>query len=186
MAEIQNRPEIRTFPVQLGENVIEAQDISDVVKQVLWDMRDAHGWSWSELARQVGLKQQTLTEFMKSSDAESDGRPRKAGSMTLRTFTQVLAASSGNNPIAFFARHPLFRETAPAATLQPAETPSAGKRDPFERLRELLSVEQARSLCQLVEHLLSRGALDEMLSGLMRTAALPKQRARRMKNKNSG
>ena len=186
MAELQNRPEIRTFPVQLGEDVIEAQDISDVVKQVLWDMREAHGWTWSELARQVGLKQQTLTEFMKPSEGASAGKPKTSGSMTLRTFTQVVAAASGNNPITFFARHPMFRASAPAATTQPSPTPSSPKQDPFDRLRELLSPDQARSLCQLVEHLLSRGALEDVLSGLSRAWALPKQRARRMKNKNSG
>lgn len=187
MAEMLNRPEIRKFPVQLGDHVIEAQDVSDAVKQVLWDMREANGWSWSELARQVGLSQQALGEFMQAGRDERGGKAAKSGSMTLRTLSRVLATTAGNNPIAFFARHPQFRASAPAALQSPAEprqSPKGG--DPFERLRELISTEQARELCSLVEHLLSRGVLDETVSALSRASAVPKQRARREKHKNSG
>jgi len=147
--EIKERPtEIRTVAVDVPNDreTHEGADLDDVLRQIVWDLKVAHEWdSTAETARQLGVKQQTLSLFL---DETLPGT-------SLQTLSRICAALR-TSPVDLFRKHERY------GRLQGLEVRFA-EDIVFDRFRALLTVDQARRLVTLIERLGSRHALAPVL-----------------------
>jgi len=149
VAEIKDRPtEIRTVEVRIRNDreVHAGADLDDVLRQIVWDLKVAHEWEFTaEAARQLGLKQQTLSLFL---DETLPGT-------SLQTLSRICAALR-TTPVDLFRKHERY------GSLEGREVRFA-EDIVFDRFRALLTVEQARRLVTLLERLGSKHALAPVL-----------------------
>lgn len=180
MAELENRPEVRTLELTLDvpdetDRDREGANLDDVLRAVIFDLRAAYGWgSTAETARHLGLKQQTLAQFM---DEKQPGT-------RLETLSRVCTAMR-MSPVDIFQLHerynPASRQGSPFA-----------EDLIFNRFRAVLDVGKARKLLRVLEALRSRSLLDDAIALLERlvTDGKPEHRrdhaGKRKSNHNHG
>jgi len=180
------KPEkVSTIPVDMpGGFEGQAPNLDDAVLQVIWDIKEAEGWSWPQTARAFGIGTQTLYDLLlldEHGNPKPDGEasPRRRG-MTMFTFSKIVGAMAHGNPILFFKKHPMFGKV-----LQPSKGDSA---DAHVQLCARLSRTQAERLVQIVDQMLRRDALDDFLSStevLVGVATTPKRRRPKTRSKKS-
>ena len=139
-------------------------DLNDVLREMLWDLKERRGWTWPETARRVGVPMSTLQGFFLE---ESKRDPRKRG-MSLDSLSRVIAAYGHGNPVTFFAGHPLFRGRSPASASPELEA----DRRALDALCATVTAAQAVKLTALVETLIDRQAFDSWLDLTLKSLAV--------------
>lgn len=177
MAEITSRPErVRQVRVSTPAGTREGSDLNDVLRQIIFDMKQANGWSTAQTAENLGMSQQTLYSFMEQDSVGAEDE--KGRGMSVRSLSKIIAAR-GTNPVLFFVSHPLYRSRSPLSI--PIDAYS------YESLNALLSPQLAKDLAKIVEVFATRGTLEDFISTQKRNFGIAddKPRARRTSNKKS-
>lgn len=177
---------VSTIPVVMPTGIEgTALDLNDIVVQVIWDMKEAEGWSWRQTANELGIEVQTLYDMLlvdpENPDAgPSEGKKGRRKGITLFTLSKIVAAKAHGNPILFFRRHPLF-----GRTLRPVRRDAAG--DVYGALCARLTKPQAERLTHIIDVLVGRQGLDDFLTsfGQVLGAKIPRQRRSRSRTKKS-
>lgn len=190
MAELmKTRPSrVRTIPIDLpGGRTGEATDLNDVVRQVIWDMKEQFDWNWSETARHLGIEIQTLNDFMEEQPEGEDEaeepapttkgkKRRRPKGISLYTLSKIVGARAHDNPILLFQRHQRYRGKS---TLTQSRTEIADAAA-YDALCTLLTRTQAEHLTEIVDVLLGKKGLEDFLRTMRTvTGAASKKRSRR-------
>lgn len=117
-------------------------DLDDVLRAILWDLRQTYGGQ-ARLARRLGLGQQNLS------------RIEGGGGTSLDVLSRICAALR-ESPLELFQRHERYRTVDDAE----AEARLAEDRE-LNRLRVILSAETTRRLVAVLEELVDQGTLED-------------------------
>lgn len=105
MAELNKRPRIRSIDFEIKDagntRNVKAQDLNDVLRGVLIDIRNAWGLSTRALSARLGVRQQTISGFL---DADLDQGTR------VDTLSRLCGAMD-MGVADLFALHPQYKST---------------------------------------------------------------------------
>lgn len=111
MAEWARRPAVRvhrfTVTSDGRKRKVAAPSVDDIVRGILWDLKNSRGLSIQALADLIGLPKNTVHQFM---DRDHDGGTR------LVTLTH-LAGALGLSPVDALRKHPALEDDAISSTL---------------------------------------------------------------------
>jgi len=138
-----------------GERV--GPDLNDVLREMIWDLKEQRGWTWPETARRIAVPLNTLQGFFRETD-EADDSSRRPG-ISVASLSRVIAAYGHGNPVTFLASHPAFRGRSPASASPELEA----DRRALDALCATVTAAQAIKLTALIETLVDRHAFDSWL-----------------------
>ncbi len=155
MGEIKERPTVQEIKVRVktdkGSETRSGVDIDEILRAILFDMKRDNKWtSTAEMARRIGVPQQTLATFMDESGPGTG----------IETISKVCAALR-LSPIDLLQRHERYH-------------PEQGGRTQFaddlvfDRFRAVLDRGEASRLVRVIELLRDSGAFEEVLTAAER------------------
>ncbi len=168
MAGIKERPSVREVTVLVpgdGDRLSERSgaDLNDVLRAILWDLRDDYGWKdWTAAAKALGLPQSSLSSFFQEEKVKNpDGSTTVERQGTrLETLSRICAAIR-KDPIELFQRHERY-----------AEEKRFADDAIFDQFRTVLDRGEAARLLPVLVTLKARGALDLALQTMERIAGI--------------
>jgi len=141
-------------------------DLNDVLREMIWDLKERRGWTWPETAKRIAVPLNTLQGFFRETDPDDD-EARKPG-MSVSSLSRVIAAYGHGNPVTFFASHPLFRGRSTASASPELEA----DRRALDALCSTVTAAQAVKLTALIETLVDRQAFDSWLDLTLKSLAV--------------
>jgi DNA-binding Xre family transcriptional regulator len=133
MAEHTRRPPIRNVEVQTSENgkskTRRGPDLNTVLKGILIQQRNDLGITTSELARRLGLRQQSLSAMLSRQDDRG---------FTLRLLSDI-CASLGVSAGELFEMHPQYGTKDESSWARLKSVTTEGQRDELAKTLELAS-----------------------------------------------
>jgi hypothetical protein len=100
--------------VQHGYNV------SDVVRDILWDLKEERGWGNAELGQFIGVAGSSIQRFLCGMAPDNRGKYEDAD-LRIAFLTKACAALA-ETPLQFLQRHPVYgKSPSPVASILSAE-----------------------------------------------------------------
>jgi transcriptional regulator with XRE-family HTH domain len=121
-------------------------NLDDVVRAIIWDIRQDYGGNQARTARRLGLQQQNLS------------RIESGGGTSIESLSRICAAL-GEDPRAFFRRHELYRRTRGKTSQD-----RLAEDEIFRKLRLLLTPKSAKRLVNILDGLVERRVLVDSMN----------------------
>lgn len=129
----------------------DVREVSDVLRDICWDLIQDAGWTQTQLAEKSGIAQTTLNAFM-SGDRDSGG------------ILTALCAVLDCDPIDVLAQHPLYADHARSVIRT--------KDRLFQRFQRELRIDQARRFLRAIEAAKAAGRIESTLKILAEIVGL--------------
>ena len=144
------RGEPRKITHQVHGAMPSGYDQNDVLRDIIWELKEDLDWTQSELGHRIGCSQSEANRFLHGKRiSEKSSKPQE---MKLSWLSR-LCISIDENPLQVFGRHPLYEGVARA---------HMGSKDhPFTRHTVLLRNAEARGILSLLDEAGSSGVLDQ-------------------------
>lgn len=136
------KPVVRKLKDRVGGRLVEASDLYDIARLILWELMDSRGWSINELARQVGVPFGKLYPYLDAKRPRNQGESKPSGGMDLGTLSQI-CLHLNDTPVEFFSRY------APGQRKEDAERERS-----YARFRTLIrDLDDANDLADCIEEM---------------------------------
>lgn len=143
-------------------------NVSDLLRDVIFQVMEERGWSMLEFASQMGVARSSVQRFLSGREVKQ-GRKLVQCDMDMRIgFVSRICARLNETPVELFARHPALKTEG---NLQ--------RHQVHARLTTLLMTNDAQALLGLLEQARERGLLEQCLEQMSLSLEIAKTSERR-------
>lgn len=142
----------RPVSMLVGDKVREGHDLGDVLRDILHEAMEAHGWDQAGIATQLGMAQSTVSRIL---SGQSDGK--------IELLTRLCIVLD-RNPASLLASHPLYDRDAREKLVYP-------KDHLYQRFVRILNNGHAADLLSMLSDASELGLLPDLLESGQRLLA---------------